>query len=325
MAQRFGGKYSPDGQGRSHGSGGPQAPERLGPMRHALESRVKWVTIAATPFLLGAFFQPVTGMVTDLAAFGIMAMAGRLTRDGLQAEAAYDRRSVARKPAFPRKLFGGILTALGLAVGAAEPGAFAGAGLIGLTGAVLHWLSFGSDPMRDKGIEENESFQQDRVARLVSEGQDHLDGIKAAIRRTGDRRLEGRVTSFEATVHDLFRRVEENPEELSAVRRYLGVYLMGARDATIKFADLYARTQDAQARADYEALLADLETNFAARTRQLLEGTRTDLDIQIEVLRDRLAREGVSAGTSTAPALESREATTLDELLRAPDKARTKS
>jgi hypothetical protein len=36
----------------------------------------------------------------------------------LQAEAAYDARRIARRPAIPRKLFGGILTGLGLAIGA---------------------------------------------------------------------------------------------------------------------------------------------------------------------------------------------------------------
>ena len=68
---------------------------------------------------------------------------------------------------------------------------------------------------------------------------------------------------------------------------------MGARDATVKFAEVYDRTQDETARADYEALLTDLETNFIARTDTLLEGDREGMDIEIKVLRDRLQREGV--------------------------------
>ena len=43
---------------------------------------------------------------------------------------------------------------------------------------------------------------------------------------------------------------------IAATRRYMGVYLQGARDATVKFADLYAQTRDPRARADYEALRA---------------------------------------------------------------------
>ena len=74
---------------------------------------------------------------------------------------------------------------------------------------------------------------------------------------------------------------------------WVGVYLLGARDATIKFADLYAGTRDADARANYEDLLNDLETNFAAKTRKLLLEDRTDMDIEIKVLRDRLQREGL--------------------------------
>ena len=68
---------------------------------------------------------------------------------------------------------------------------------------------------------------------------------------------------------------------------------MGARDATVKFADIYARTRDAQARADYAALLDDLEQNFDARTQSLLLDDRSDLNIEIDVLRERLQREGV--------------------------------
>ena len=91
----------------------------------------------------------------------------------------------------------------------------------------------------------------------------------------------------------MFRTIEDDPRDLTSARKYLSVYLMGARDATVKFADFYARSGDAQAKADYTALLDDLEANFAAQTGKLLIDNRTDLDIEIDVLRDRLAREGV--------------------------------
>jgi hypothetical protein len=90
--------------------------------------------------------------------------------------------------------------------------------------------------------------------------------------------------------------VEEDPRDLGSVRKWLTVYLMGARDASAKFADLYGRTRDPQARADYEALLVDLQRNFAQRTERMLAGGREDMDLEITVLRDRLRREGVAAG-----------------------------
>jgi hypothetical protein len=90
----------------------------------------------------------------------------------------------------------------------------------------------------------------------------------------------------------MFRQVESDPRDLTAARKYLSVYLMGARDAAVKFSDLYSRTRDPQAKADFEALLSDLETHFASRTQALLTDNRTDLDIEIGVLRERLMREG---------------------------------
>jgi len=315
MAKRFGGRFSP--QPRLDGTD-PRAPARPAPgeFRHPLESRTRWVTIMAIPFLISAFWQDPNGLALHLIAFGAVASGMWMTREGLQAEAAYDARRVARRPAIPRKLFGGILTGLGLAIGSYVPGAEAGAGVIGFAGAMLHWLAFGTDPMRDKGMEGIDGYQQDRAQRIVAEGEAHLKAMQDAILRTGDRRLEARVGMFAATARELFSHVEENPDTISAVRRYLSVYLQGARDATVKFADLYVQTRDQRARQDYETLLTDLETEFAARSARLLEGGRTDLDIEISVLRDRLVREGVRpAPTPPAEPAELQRPMTLDDLL----------
>ena len=320
MAIRFGGKYSPGGQtGATQPGLGRPAP---GEARHPHESRTTWVTVMASPLLLGAFFQDdPLGMATNLLGFGIIAGGMWMTREGLQAEAAYDARRVARRPAIPRKLFGGVLTGLGIAVGASEPGAFAGAAVLGFTGAVLHWLAFGPDPMRDKGMEGVDSFQQDRAARMIEEAETHLQAMTEAIRRIGDRTLQARVASFAATARALFERVEQNPGALASARRYLGVYLIGARDATAKFVDLYAQSPDPGARRDYEALLADLETGFQALSQRLHDGVRTDMDIEIEVLRERLAREGVRPPASAA--LEDRSGEpNAAELLQNKERAR---
>lgn len=323
MARRFGGRFSP--QPPLDGSV-PRPPARPAPgeIRHPLESRTRWVTIMAIPFLISAFWQDPAGLALHLVAFGAIASGMWMTREGLQAEAAYDARRIARRPAIPRKLFGGILTGLGLAIGSYVPGAEAGAGLIGIAGAMLHLLAFGSDPMRDKGMEGIDAVQQDRAQRIVAEGETHLQAMQQAILRTGDRRLESRVGLFAAAARDLFAHVEDNPDNIPAVRRYLSVYLQGARDATAKFADLYAQTRDPRARQDYETLLNDLETEFAARRAKLLEGGRADLDIEISVLRERLAREGVRPPPAPAEPAELQRPMTLDDLVipRQTDKPR---
>ena len=131
------------------------------------------------------------------------------------------------------------------------------------------------------------------MARAVDEAEKHLAAMTDAMLRAGDRQMMARLERFQVVARDLFRTVENDPRDLTAARKYLSVYLLGARDATIKFADIWSRSRDTQARADYESLLTDLEQNFAARTQKLLLDDRSDLTVEIEVLRERLDREGV--------------------------------
>ena len=245
--------------------------------------------LTAFLFLFPAFGDGPREMLLGLAAGGLIVLASWLTREGLKAEAAYDARKLARRPAFPRKLAGAILTGSALAVG----GVIADQGLLypllyALVGAGLHLGAFGLDPRTDKGIEGIDAFQTGRVANAVAEGEAHLAGMRDAILRARDRALERRVDQFAAAARSLFRTIEGDPGDLTAARKYLSVYLLGARDATVKFADHYAQTRDAGARADYEALLADLETTFAEKSKTFLTNSRSDLDVEIGVLRDRL-------------------------------------
>jgi hypothetical protein len=199
-------------------------------------------------------------------------------RDGLRAEAAFHERRVARRPAIPRKLFAAVLAGVGVGLAAYrnDQNVIASLILVAITVA-LHLTCFGLDPMTDKGMEGIDTHQQDRV--------------QCAILRLRLRPLETRIERFILTAPDLFRTVEEDPRDLTSARKYLSVYLQGARDATVAFVDVYQRTTDESAKADYLSLLDDLEQNFAARTQKLLSDDRTDLTIEIDVLRDRLARE----------------------------------
>lgn len=248
--------------------------------------------VAPLLFLIPAFTSTPVKMATYMGAVGVFLLAAWLTREGLKAEDAFEMRKVARRPAFPRKIFGSVLTGIGFAmVGIVGHGVIEAVLFAGL-GAALHFGAFGPDPMRDKGMEGIDAFQQDRVARAVEEGMAHLDAMQDAILRTRDRVLMDRVSQFADTARTLFRTVEDDPRDLTAARKYLGVYLQGARDAAGKYAELISNGPNASARDDFVALLDDLDTNFAARTRSLLEDDHVDLDVEISVLRDRLAREG---------------------------------
>lgn len=297
MAQRYGGRYSPENARPPEGDGtAPQSPFH-GRRPSRAGGRVNALFLAPLIFAVLAFTRSPTGLALSLAACATLLAAAWLTREGLLAEDAYEARTVARRPALPRKMIGSVLTGLGLALG----GVHSGGGLLpplifALLGAGLHFAAFGPDPLSDKGAEGIDRAETDRVARAVDGAEAYLSAMDAAIRRTGDRRLTDHVARFSAAAREMFRTIEADPADLAAARRYLGVYLMGARDATESFATIYARHRDPAARESYEALLSDLETNFRAQTRALLTNDKTNLDIQIDVLRERLQQEGVRPG-----------------------------
>ena len=298
MAQRYGGKFSPtpppdDGQ----------RPAFHAKRRSRAGGRVNFLFFAPVIFALKAFTGPPAALGWNLAALGLLIAAAWLTREGLVAQEAYEARKVARRPAFPRKIFGSVLTGVGLFAGGmvAAP-SLAAPILFGIAGAVLHFIAFGPDPLRDKGAEGVDRFQSDRVAKVVDDGEAYLVGMKDAILRANDRTLEARVDRFSAAARALFRTIEGDPRDLTAARKDIGVFLMAARDATVKFSDLYAQTRSAQARADFEQLLSDLETHFRNRTDALLSNDHIDLDVEIDVLRDRLQLERTrSFGPDLAP------------------------
>ncbi|WP_299964222.1 5-bromo-4-chloroindolyl phosphate hydrolysis family protein [uncultured Roseobacter sp.] len=296
MAKRFGGKYSPGAPQVQSGktSPGGRAPARPRDTVDPVGARANLMFLPAVVLLFTSLTQGALGLAFGLAGTAALTLGAWLLRGGLQAEAAWAARKVARRPAMPRKIAAALMAGTGTTLAAlSHDGNLIAAVIFGVAAGGLHLAAFGIDPLSDKGMEGIDSFQQDRVARVVDEAEAHLAAMRDALARAGDRRVIDRMSRFQDVVRDLIRTVEDDPRDLTAARRYLGVYLLGARDASVKFADIYARTQDTQARDDYLALLDDLERNFTDRTTKLMMDDHSDLTVEIEVLRDRLQREGV--------------------------------
>lgn len=287
MARRYGGRHSPGAQEQAVPVG---APPRVDPV--GARSNVMFlppVVLAFTSLGAGA-----AGFAAGLLGAAALLLGAWLLRDGLRAEAAYAQRTIARRPALPRKMLAAVCCGVGTAIAAwtSQPGLVAPL-LFGASAGPLHLGAFGLDPMRDKGIAAD-TLHGKRVARVVDEAEAHLTDMAAAARSLGDREIEARVDRLAACVRDMIRRVEKDPRDLTAARRYLGVYLIGARDAAQKYADLDPRIRDAGARAEFLSLLGDLETSFGQKTQTLLLEDTTALEVEIDVLRDRLRREGVA-------------------------------
>lgn len=292
MAQRFGGEFSP--QEPTKATPTPELNKFRGRKAHKSNFRAKLLFLAPMPLLFSGIGEMRTGnaagMVAEFGALALLLLAPWLLRDGIAAQNAYDARKVARAPAIPRKLFAAVLTGLGVflaAFGGWHQGVIVSI-VYGLLACGAFIASFGIDPLKSKGISGADAMATDRVAKAVDKAEDLLAQTLRAARNIGDRQLESRVESLASAARDMFRAVEQDPRDLTSARKFMSVYLRGARDATEKFADLYNHKRDPKIRADYVALLDDLETSFDAQREKMLLDDRTDLDVEIEVLRERL-------------------------------------
>lgn len=292
MSQRYGGKHSPTNNSSANSSA-VSGQSYAGARRARAGGRVNVLFLAPLPMVWRAFTAPPTDMALWLGALALLLLAAWLTRAGETAQEAFEARKVARRPALPRKILGSLLTGAGLALAGLAGFGLLEAALFGGLGLGLHFAAFGPDPLVNKGMEGLDTFQNDRVARVVTQAEAHLAAITTAANRTADREVSSRVARFETQVRALLGSVQDDPRDLTAARKYMGIYLKGARDATEAFAQLYSRSRSSAAKASFLALLSDLQDSFSAKNQQLLLDDRSDLNIEIEVLRERLAREGI--------------------------------
>jgi hypothetical protein len=297
-AQRFGGRHSP-GPRPAEGAPPPAPFQGRPAARVSIRARLMYLLPAPLLFAgLGAIGRasPLE-TVAELGGFAGLTLSAWLLNEGLRAEAAYEARPVAKPPALPRKLVAAVVTALAVCVvGAVSLGqGLIGAVAFGAVAGVAQLVAFGLDPMKAKGLAGVDAFESERVAKAIDAAEELVREIVAAAGRLGDRRLEGRVERLCDQARDVFRAIEADPRDLARARSFLHVYLRGLRDATVKFADLQGRRRDPAAQAKYEDLIGDLETSFATHRTQLLEDSSGELEVEIEVLRDRLQQDGLLA------------------------------
>lgn len=305
-AQRYGGKYSPDpsvtpkaggGDGAKRGGATPPPPFR-NRRASSVSFRARLMFALPIPLFLGGLFAIGSGdpvaMVANLGGFAGLMGSAWLLAEGQRAEAAYEARAVARPPAIPRKLFAAAITGVSIAaVNFLSLDQGLGSIAYGLVAGLAHVAAFGLDPMKKKGIAGFDDFASERVARAIDAAEDLLRETSAAANRIRDRRLQSRVERVCDNARDVFRVVERDPRDLPRSRAFLSVYLLGLRDATVKYADLAARGDAPGARERFESLLSDLEASFGKQRTHLLEDNRGSLDVEIEVLRDRLRQDGL--------------------------------
>lgn len=249
------------------------------------------------PVAIRAFSDGASGRlliaVTALACF--WAAAG-INRGGLRAEAEYRRRKIAAAPRTPRKLLAAALLGAGCFV---TTFALIDRGLVaavlsagmGIAGALL---AYGADPRAHKGVSKGgHGYSSEEIIAALTEAEGKISAIDAASLNIRNAEFAERLRRIAHEARLVLSVIEEDPGDIRRARKFLNVYLDGAGAVAAGYAKTHEEVQSAELDSNFRATLETLESSFAQTRERLLEDDVMDLDVQIEVLKTRLEREGV--------------------------------
>lgn len=267
-----------------------------------------WIPVAkaAALFLLPMplFFAAIIDLASgDLGRFALTGggiasfyAAGALAWRALVAEARYLLGERLDPPAFPLKAASLVLTALGTGLASFAGGnGLAVVIVFAALAAFGHGAFYGRDLRRSRvNVTRVDGIDIDAVTAQVKQAYGRLRGIEAAARNITVREFGERLTRITDIGHDILAEIERDPRDASRARRFLNVYLDSAEKVTTQYAQSHRQLRQQTLEDNFRQLLIDMEQNFSDQRTKLLETDAMNLDVDIEVLKTRLKREGIT-------------------------------
>ncbi len=148
---------------------------------------------------------------------------------------------------------------------------------------------------------EKELLEQDPVRKqlmiIVEEGKEYIRRIKAANDSMPEEEISAKLLRLERICTRIFEHVEENPEKLSDIRRFMNYYM----PTTLKLVEAYQEFSEqpvqgeniTTAKKEIEEMLDDINGAFEKMFDKLFEDDAMDISTDISVLSTMLAQEGL--------------------------------
>lgn len=254
--------------------------------------------VLALPLIPAALIALLRGnvavLVTELAAIGLLNGGAWLVRQGIKRELDM-RRRFERGP--PWKALGYAATVLGvfvvshLLIGNGIAFAAIVAALAGL-GCVL---AYGTDaPAARLAIPAGSDYSSEEAITMLADAEERVDGLERAASTIRNAEIRARLRDIAALARQILAELANDPRDLRRARKFLNVYLDGAVRVTENYARTHPQTQSGELEERFRAVLVTIERVFAEQQQKLLANDVLDLDVQIEVLKTQLEREGVA-------------------------------
>jgi 5-bromo-4-chloroindolyl phosphate hydrolysis protein len=254
----------------------------------------------ALPLVWGLLSGNVADIVALAVGLAVIYLGTFLLESGLAKEAEYHARDLANAPRPPRKLLGAIVVAIGVFVcslGASGAGVALSL-LLGALAGVGCLMTYGMDPTKNKGLApelaRKAGVKTEQVIEAVTEAEAKLREIERLAGGLNNRELTDRLRRIVAQARAVLGQIEKDPSDLRRARRFLVTYLDGTRDVVKKYTQQQQDLAETELAANFRHVLETIERVFTEQEQVLKRNETMDLEVQIEVLRTQLEREGVA-------------------------------
>lgn len=266
--------------------------------RKPTKARLIWVL--PTPLLLASFFDLITAQLGSFIVNAVACMmflfAAILARKGFLQEVTLEQNSLRKLDALPFKTLGAALVGFAtlwtawLSVGHGAGmsilygvGAFSAFTLLyGLDLRLKNTHRFRASKPSEKAV--IETLQQ-ATAKLVE--------IEKSAQIIQHLELQQRLHRIVELGKKILNEIANNPTLAENTRKFLNVYLDGARQVVIAYTKSHAKYTTHPLETNFRHILITIEETFTKQYEKILEKDSIELEIQIEVLRTRLKHEGL--------------------------------
>jgi hypothetical protein len=261
-----------------------------GGLLYVLAAPLAFATIIS---LAGGAFSAASAAA---AAFGLIATGAFFNRRGILEELVAPERRFTRSWALPNKYTAALAVAAGTVV--AAYGAVGQSGLVSAAFGLLALAGFHMayrlpHPRSVFGLP-HKAVGDKALHKALAQAELRILAIEKSAMRIANRELEQRLQRIAGQGRAILDQMVARPEERFRARKFLNVYLEGAERVASRYAKTHRLARGRELEQNFRNVLVEIEKVFGQQLSRLTEHEMFDLDVQIEVLRKQLEREGIT-------------------------------
>ena len=254
--------------------------------------------------LLPAAVRSLYSGYTDVAlaralGFALAIFAATLIRKGIRLEQEGQlRRFKRRASTVPYRLIGSAVLSVAMFIvaywGLSNQHGFFISLICALATMLGCYFYYGFDPARNDPDIAAVGITTEELVELLDEAEERISAIERASKEIKNIEFKDRLRRIVREARAVLDTIEEDPTDARRARKFLKVYLDGAKQVTEGYAKAHRNEPNPELEDNFRRVLTTIETVIATQQEKLRENNVSELDVNIEVLQMQIEKEGVA-------------------------------